>query len=180
MNNYKSVISILEQTIRNVPDFPKPGIMFKDITPVIGNPKLVKDTISCILNDIDKLKIDAVAGIESRGFLFGMLLSDALSVPFIPLRKKGKLPYHTVSYKYELEYGSAEIEMHIDAVKPEMNVLIHDDLLATGGTAYAASKLIEQTGGNVSAYSFIIELSFLEGRQILEKEFSKVYSLLKY
>ncbi len=123
--------------------------------------------------------MDAIAGIESRGFLFGMPLALALGIPFVTVRKKGKLPWRTVSYKYDLEYGSAEVEMHVDAVKPGMRVLVHDDLLATGGTAMAAAELIRMQGGTVAGFSFLIELSFLNGVQRLKPYNAPIISLVK-
>jgi len=125
----------IDKAVRNVPDFPKPGIIFKDITTILQDPELSKDIVKEFAERMKGMEIDAIAGVESRGFLFGMALAMELNVPFITVRKKGKLPYHTVSYAYDLEYGQAEIEMHVDAVKPGWKVMIHDDLLATGGTA---------------------------------------------
>lgn len=157
----------LAQTIRNVPDFPKPGILFKDITPVLADPDLSAE-VSAAFYDFWKDKgIEAVIGIESRGFIYGLELAQQLHVPFIPVRKAGKLPFKTIKHAYDLEYGSAEIEIHIDAIKPGQRVLIHDDLLATGGTAKAAADLIEKIGGQVVGYSFLVELSFLEGAKKL-------------
>lgn len=149
----------IDQTIRNVPDFPKPGIQFKDISPILENPKLSEEIVEEFAN-YWKGKIDAIAGVESRGFLFGFPLAMKLGIPFILIRKKGKLPYKTISHKYDLEYGSAEIEMHIDSVKPGMRVLVHDDLLATGGTAGAAAELIRMENGEISGFSFLVELEF--------------------
>ena len=136
----------IKETIRDIPNFPKEGIIFKDITPIMQNPQLCKDIVDNIKNKVKDLNIQGVAGIESRGFLIGMPLALALNVPFILIRKKGKLPYKTVSYKYDLEYGSAEIEMHTDAVTKNQNILLHDDLLATGGSASAAAELIIEIG----------------------------------
>lgn len=157
-----------EQTIRNVPDFPKPGIQFKDITPVLSD-WLLCDRLTKLLSDQWwHYPVDAVVGIESRGFIFGMQLAQALRVPFVPVRKAGKLPYKTYQATYDLEYGSATLEIHTDAIKPGKSVLIHDDLLATGGTAKAAAGLVEMCGGVVSGYSFLIELGFLNGREALK------------
>lgn len=169
----------IDQAIRNVPDFPKEGIMFKDITPVLENPTLSAEIIKAFADKMEG-KIDAIAGIESRGFLFGFPVAVALGIPFILIRKKGKLPYKTVSHKYDLEYGSAEIEMHVDTITPGMNVLVHDDLLATGGTAVAASELITKQGGNVAGYSFLVELGFLNGAEELKKYSNKITSLVTY
>ncbi len=168
------------KTVRNVPDFPKPGIQFKDITPLLESPELSKEIVSEFFRLFHDEKIDAVAGVESRGFLYGLPLAMALNVPFIIIRKKGKLPAETVSYSYDLEYGSAEIEMHKGSVKNGMNVLVHDDLLATGGTAAAAAKLIEKEGGIVAGFSFLIELHALKGRDCLSEFKQPVVSLLSY
>ncbi|MFT5596785.1 MAG: adenine phosphoribosyltransferase, partial [Flammeovirgaceae bacterium] len=143
MNLREELLSI----IRDVPDFPKPGILFRDITPILENPKVSRAVVSEMMHQLEGMKIDAVAGIESRGFLFGLPLAMEMNVPFIAIRKKGKLPAETVEYSYDLEYGSATIEMHRGVVEPGMNVLIHDDLLATGGTAVASRELIHLEGG---------------------------------
>jgi len=169
----------IDKAIRNVPNFPKEGIMFKDITPILEDAKLSKEIVQKFAKDWVG-KIDAIAGIESRGFLFGLPMAMELGVPFILIRKKGKLPYQTVSHKYDLEYGSAEIEMHVDTVKPGMRILVHDDLLATGGTAGAASELIQKEGGKVAGFSFLVELGFLNGTQALEKYSKESISLVTY
>ncbi len=169
----------IDKAIRNVPNFPKEGIMFKDITPVLEDAVLSSEIVKEFVAKADG-KIDAIAGIESRGFLFGFPIAMALGIPFILIRKKGKLPYKTVSYKYDLEYGSAEIEMHEDTVTKGMNVLIHDDLLATGGTAIAASELIKMQGGDIAGYSFLVDLAFLEGADKLKKYSDKITSLISY
>jgi adenine phosphoribosyltransferase len=170
----------LKDAIRDVADFPKPGIMFKDITPILTNNTLCDDIVNETVKRLEGIKIDAIAGIESRGFLFGFLLAQKLRVPFIPVRKAGKLPYETISYSYNLEYGTATIEVHTDALKPGDSILIHDDLLATGGTAIAAAELVKQLGGTIAAYSFIVELEFLEGRQSLMQYSDKVVSLIGF
>jgi len=170
----------LINTIRDVPDFPKPGIIFKDITPILQDPELTRDVVNEMANSVKHLKLDAIAGIESRGFWFGIMLANQLNIPFIPIRKKGKLPYKTVSYSYDLEYGSAEIEIHQDAVKGGMNVLIHDDLLATGGTAIAAAELILMQKGNVAGFSFVVDLSFLNGKGKLTKYSEKIVNLVRF
>ena len=170
----------IKETIRDIPNFPKEGIIFKDITPIMQNPQLCKDIVDNIKNKVKDLNIQGVAGIESRGFLIGMPLALALNVPFILIRKKGKLPYKTVSYKYDLEYGSAEIEMHTDAVTKNQNILLHDDLLATGGSASAAAELIIGQGANVTAINFLVELSFLEGRDVINKFTSNISSIVSY
>jgi len=163
----QEAIEKLTSAIRDVPDFPKPGIVFKDITPILGDPKLFPLIGDVLTEQVKDLKIDKVAGIDARGFIFGTQIAERLGVGFIPVRKAGKLPYETKSQSYALEYGEAEVEIHIDAVEPGQNVLIVDDLLATGGTAAAAVKLVEEIGGNVVGISFLIELGFLNGRDAL-------------
>lgn len=175
-----NVSSRVEDAIRNVPDFPKPGIMFKDITPVLEDPVLCGDVITEFAQRLSHLEIEAIAGVESRGFLFGMPLAIHMGVPFITVRKKGKLPYKTVSYSYDLEYGSAEIEVHEGSVKPGSKVMVHDDLLATGGTAAATAELIQSQGGVVTAFSFLVELSFLEGAAKLKKYKSHIENIVSY
>ncbi len=170
----------LENAIRDVPDFPKPGILFRDITPVLEDPALCQAITSGFQEQLKDLSVDAIAGIESRGFLFGVPLALAMGVPFITVRKKGKLPWRTVTYKYDLEYGSAEVEMHVDSVRPGMRVLVHDDLLATGGTAAAAAELVRMQGGTLAGFSFLIELSFLKGNERLERYDSRIVTLLTY
>ena len=170
----------LKAAIRAVPDFPKPGILFRDITPVLEDAALCNAAVEGFRLALADQRIDAIAGIESRGFLFGMPLAMALNIPFVTVRKKGKLPWKTVSYKYDLEYGSAEVEMHVDSVKPGMRVMVHDDLLATGGTAAAAAELIQKQGGTVAAFSFLIELSFLNGMDRLKPYGADVVRLVTY
>lgn len=170
----------LKAAIRAVPDFPKPGILFRDITPVLEDATLCNAAVDGFRKALANQRIDAIAGIESRGFLFGMPLAMALNIPFVTVRKKGKLPWKTVSYSYDLEYGSAEVEMHVDSVKPGMRVMVHDDLLATGGTAAAAAELINMQGGTVAAFSFLIELSFLNGMDRLKPYGAEVVSLVTY
>ena len=153
----------IKDAIRDIHDFPKPGIVFKDITPILKDPVLCDEISTAFLEKFKDAKIDCIAGIESRGFLFGLTLATKLGVPFIPVRKAGKLP-HTVNQKiYELEYGTATIEIHTDAFKPGDRILIHDDLLATGGTVTAASELIAEMGGIVAGFSFVVGLGFLNG-----------------
>lgn len=166
--------------IRNVPDFPKPGILFKDITPLLLNPKLGKQIIAEFISRLKGMKVDAIAGIESRGFLFGYMLAVEMNVPFIPIRKSGKLPWKTIGCDYALEYGTARVEMHEDAVKPGMHVLIHDDLLATGGTAGAAATLVEMAGGKTAGFAFIVELEFLGGAKKLSPCSENLISLVTY
>lgn len=165
--NNQSLTNRIISAIREVPDFPKPGILFKDITPLLQDPTLCSSIVDGLCADVQGLPIDALVGIESRGFLFGVQMAQKLNVPFVPIRKKGKLPFETLSIEYELEYSKAEIEMHVDGIKSGMNVLVHDDLLATGGTALAAAELVKKAGGNVSGFSFLVELAFLNGRRSL-------------
>ncbi len=172
--------SRIEEAIRDVNDFPKPGIVFKDITPIMQDPQLCNDICERLAEDYKNMGVDAIAGVESRGFLFGLPVAMKMGVPFILIRKKGKLPYKTISYKYDLEYGSAEIEMHIDAVEAGSKVLIHDDLLATGGTAIATAELIKQAGGEVAGFSFLVELGFLDGKAKLESYSDQILSLVSY
>lgn len=175
----KATIEQFKATIRNVPDFPKPGIQFKDITPVLAQPVLCRAIAQELAEQWRNQGITAVAGIEARGFIFGAQLALLLDVPFIPIRKAGKLPFHTFKVAYSLEYGEAELEMHRDAVSAHDRVLIHDDLLATGGTAEAAAQLINQAGGVVSGFSFLIELEFLKGRELLSPS-APVHTLVTY
>lgn len=170
----------LKNVIRAVPDFPKPGILFRDITPVLQNPSLCKEVVQAMISNLNGARPDVIAAVESRGFLFGMLLASELKVPFVPVRKAGKLPFKTISYNYELEYGSATVEVHEDSIKPGDNVLIHDDLLATGGTAGAAAELMKKLGGNVSGFTFIISLEFLKGRKSLIPYSDNIIELVKY
>lgn len=170
----------LKQIIRNVPDFPKEGILFKDITPIFSDPVLCKEVVDEFALQCEDLNIEAVAGIEARGFLFGFLLAQQLGVPFIPIRKAGKLPYHTYFREYALEYGTAKIEMHTDALKPGQRVLLHDDLLATGGSAEAAAELIQQGGGVLAGFAFLVNLSFLGGEEKIRKFNCPIESLVVY
>lgn len=170
----------IRAAIRDVPDFPKPGIVFKDITPLLQNPQLCSRMLDYLSVQCWPLGIDAVAAIESRGFMFGFPLAQRLGVPFVPFRKKGKLPYSVVSHQYELEYGFAEIEAHTDAVKPGARVLVHDDLLATGGTAGASAELVKKLGGEVIGFSFLVELEFLGGRAKLENYSNSITTLVGY
>lgn len=172
-------IEKLSKTIRDINDFPVKGVVFKDITPILQDIALFNDIIDTIAAKFKDRKIDKIAGIESRGFIFGMPLAVKMNIPFIPIRKKGKLPAKTVSMSYNLEYGQATIEIHEDAVNKGENVLILDDLLATGGTTNAAIKLIEQIGGKVDAAAFVLELSFLKGREKLENKTAEIFSILK-
>ncbi len=170
----------IKETLRDVVDFPKPGIIFKDITPVLKDSALCMEITLALKEQLKGIKIDVVAGIESRGFLFGLALAQALNVPFVPIRKAGKLPYKTIKESYDLEYGSATLEVHEDAFEFGQKVLIHDDLLATGGTVVAASKLVKQLDAEVAAYSFIISLDFLDGKNRLNEFTLNTFSLVSY
>lgn len=155
----------IKEAIRDIPDFPKPGIVFKDITPILKDPALCDDILDAFVEKLKDTPIDVVAGVESRGFLFGLSLAGRLGVPFIPVRKAGKLPFTIKQKAYKLEYGTAIIELHTDAFEPGQRILIHDDLLATGGTVTAASELIQEMGGIVAGFSFVVGLGFLNGRE---------------
>lgn len=157
----------IERAIRNVPDFPKPGIQFKDITPVLADARLFNGCIDLLIAGFKPGDVDAVVGIDARGFIFAAAAAVKLEAGFVPVRKKGKLPYQTHEQSYDLEYGSATIAMHVDALHPGSRVLLIDDLLATGGTAAAAVALVEKLGGKILESSFLIELKFLEGRKRL-------------
>jgi adenine phosphoribosyltransferase len=157
----------LKDYIRDVPDFPVPGILFRDITPLLNDPLAFKSTIDMFAERYADLQIDTIVGIESRGFMFAAPLSYKLGVPFVPVRKQGKLPYDTHTVSYELEYGSDAVEVHVDAIKAGSRVLIVDDLLATGGTMAASAKLIEQAGGEIAGLAIVIELTDLHGRKSL-------------
>ncbi len=170
----------IKSAIRDIPDFPKEGILFKDITPILENPMLTEEITVAFESKIIPLHIDAIVGIESRGFFFGTLIANRLKIPFIPVRKKGKLPYKTVSYRYDLEYGSAEVEMHQDTIQKGWNVLVHDDLLATGGTAMAAAELIKMQQANVAGFSFLVELAFLNGKEKIKNYSENIFSLVSY
>lgn len=166
--------------IRDIPDFPEKGIVFKDITPILQNTQLCGLMLDNMAEYYSDKNIEAVAAIESRGFMFGFPLALRLDVPFIPFRKKGKLPYEVVSFEYSLEYGTATIEAHTDAFKPNTRVLVHDDLLATGGTAGASAELIKKLNGEVAGFSFLVELAFLNGRANLAKYNAEIHNLISY
>jgi len=168
----------LAQYIRDIPDFPKPGILFKDITPLLAEPRAFQHAIDLLLEHYSGKNVDAVAAAEARGFLFAAPLALRLKKPLIPLRKPGKLPYRTYSLKYDLEYGSAELHVHIDGVSSGARVLLVDDLLATGGTMQAGCQLIEKAGGKVASCAFLVELRFLNGRDRLRPY--DVFSLIEY
>ena len=164
--------------IRDIPDFPKPGILFKDITPLLADPTAFRASVERLAERYGTQRIDAIAAAEARGFLFAAPLALALRVPLVPLRKPGKLPYRTYSLKYDLEYGQAELHMHVDGITPGQRVLMIDDVLATGGTMAAGCKLVEQAGGVVVSCAFLVELAFLKGRQKLTGY--DLFSLLSY
>lgn len=170
----------IKKAVRDVVDFPKPGIVFKDITPILKDPGLCMEIVDAMAGQITMLEIDVIAGIESRGFIFGASLAQKMNLPFVPIRKAGKLPYKTIRETYDLEYGSATLEVHEDAVFAGQKVLIHDDLLATGGTLDAASKLVMKLNANIAGYSFIIGLDFLGGRNKLKKFSENIFSLASY
>jgi adenine phosphoribosyltransferase len=168
----------LKSMIREIPDFPKPGILFYDITTLLKNPRGLRLVIDCLTENFRGQQIDAVLGIEARGFIFGPALAYNLGAGFVPVRKPKKLPSEVESYSYDLEYGKDTLEIHRDAVGEGHNVIIADDLLATGGTAQAVVKLVERLGGRVAGLAFVVELEFLPGRQRLEGY--EAFSLLKY
>ncbi len=168
----------LSKYIREIPDFPKTGILFKDITPLLQNPEAIKESVAQFLALIGNEKIDKVVAIESRGFLFGMLLAEKLNAGFVPIRKPGKLPADTYSEIYELEYGKDTLEIHCDAIQKGERIILHDDVLATGGTARTACNLVKKMGAEIVQCNFLVELEFLNGRNKLNSY--SVKSLLKY
>ena len=177
--NTTDVVANVKSKIRSVNDFPKKGIIFRDITTALKEPEVLKEMIDYLCDQFKDVKIDYIAGIESRGFIFGMPMAYKLNAGFVPIRKPNKLPAKTLSQEYQLEYGTDKIEIHTDAIKEGDNVLIVDDLLATGGTAEAACKLINKTGGNLVGIAFLIELEDLKGRDKFDKNL-KIVSMLKY
>jgi adenine phosphoribosyltransferase len=168
MHGDNNIEEIVENRIRAIPDYPKKGVVFRDITPLLKDRMAFRLCIEEMMKRASKYNIDYIAGIEARGFIIGSILAYKMGVGFVPIRKEGKLPYKKISLDYELEYGNAVIEMHKDAIEKGSNVLIVDDLLATGGTANAAAKLIEKTGGNVVGFLFVVELKDLNGRAKLK------------
>ncbi len=170
----------IKSVIRDVPNFPKEGVVFKDISTIMLDPKLSNNILDRLVSIYQNMDFDAVAGVESRGFLFGYALAMRLNKPFILIRKKGKLPYNKISYDYALEYGTATIEMHTDAVQIGQKVLIHDDLLATGGSAEAAAKLVQQAGGDIAGFNFLVSLEFLNGSQKLSVISDNIINLAVY
>lgn len=175
----EEIITDVKNKIRNVPDFPKKGIIFRDITTALKDAKILPVMVDYLCDQFKDVKIDYIAGIESRGFIFGMPMAYKIQAGFVPIRKPNKLPAETYSQSYELEYGTDTIEVHKDAFPASANVLIVDDLLATGGTAEAACKLVKKTGANLAGIAFLIELEDLNGREKL-KDVPKVVSMLKY
>jgi adenine phosphoribosyltransferase len=176
-------LKYLRAHLRDVPDFPKPGILFKDITPLLADPRAFHITLDLFAERFIGEHIDVVVGVESRGFIFGGALAARLNASFVPVRKPGKLPYRTDRVAYKLEYGEAELEMHLDSIKPGAKVLVVDDLLATGGTAAAAAELARRQSGNVVGFAFVVELDFLGGRQKLAEATNAkagVYSLVHF
>ncbi len=172
------VMNLLKEQIRDIVDFPKPGIVFKDITPLLKDPDSLQLVVQQLAAPYIKADITAVAGMEARGFIFGSLVANYLGVGFIPLRKPGKLPYNVASVDYTLEYGNASLEAHIDAIEQGDRILLIDDLLATGGTAKASCQLVEQLGGEVIACAFVIELALLSGREQLSAY--PIHTLITY
>ena len=170
----------IDVAIREVSDFPKPGINFKDITTLLLDTRLSNEIVDAFIERLKEKQIDAIVGVESRGFLFGFLLANKMGIPFVPIRKAGKLPAETLKFKYDLEYGSAEVEVHKSDIKKGWNIVVHDDLLATGGTACAASELIQKLGANVAAFAFVISLDYLKGNEKLEKYSKEIISLKRY
>lgn len=164
--------------IRDIEDFPKPGINFKDITPLLNDPEARKQCLKLLMSNLGDKKIDKIVGVESRGFFFGILLAQELGVGFVPVRKPKKLPFSVISASYDLEYGSDTLEIHTDAILKGEKVLIHDDVLATGGTAKAVAVLVEKLGGEIVQFNFLMELSFLNGRNKISQY--EIYSPLVY
>ena len=169
MTQLSPAVSEIEAAIRNVPDFPKPGIQFKDITPLLADARLFSRTIELLIGNLEPGMVDAVVGIDARGFIFAAAAAMKLQAGFVPVRKKGKLPFQTHEQDYALEYGTATVAVHVDALKPGSRVLLIDDLLATGGTAAAAAALVQKLGAHILEISFLIELSFLHGRDKLKQ-----------
>jgi adenine phosphoribosyltransferase len=168
MNQSHPTLADIERAIRNIPDFPKPGIQFKDITPVLADARLFSGSVDLLTEGFKPGSVDAVVGIDARGFIFAAAVALKLEAGFVPVRKKGKLPYQTHEQEYALEYGTAAVAVHVDALKPGSRVLLLDDLLATGGPAAAAAALVKRLGAQILEISFLIELGFLGGRQKLK------------
>ena len=170
----------IDSALREIKDFPKKGINFKDVTSILMRPKLGSKILDSFVENLNNTKLDAIVGVESRGFLFGYALAMKLQIPFVPARKAGKLPGLVIQTNYSLEYGQSTLEVHKNDIKAGWNILIHDDLLATGGTAVAASELIQMLGANVAAYAFLISLKSLNGDKKLSKYSNNIISLVKY
>ncbi len=170
----------VKEAIRDIPDFPIDGVVFKDITPLMLDAQLSRDISASFADHARGLKPDAICAIDSRGFIFGTGIAQALDIPLILIRKKGKLPGETIAYSYDLEYGSATLEIHKNDLKPGSRVLIHDDLLATGGTTAATAELIKQSGSEVIGFSFIVDLAFLNGKEKINKFSDNIFSLVAY
>lgn len=168
MERHKATIEELRRAIRNIPDFPQPGIQFKDITPVLADARLFADSIELLIGSNRPGDVDAVVGIDARGFILAGAVALKLQAGFVPIRKKGKLPHTTFEQEYDLEYGTNTIAIHTDALRPGTRVLLVDDLLATGGTATAAAELVQKVGAKILEVTFLIELSFLKGRNKLK------------
>lgn len=173
-------VSRLKEAIRTIPDFPEAGIQFKDITPILKDVMLLQKAVHELARPFEGLRIKKVVGMESRGFILGAMLASHLGAGFVPVRKKGKLPFKTLAEAYELEYGTDILEMHIDAVDEDDIVLIHDDVIATGGTAQATGKLVNRAGGRIVGCSFLIELASLDGREKLKALTENVHAVLTY
>lgn len=169
----------LRNAVRTISDFPSPGIQFKDITPILADRELLQQSVEALAAPFLEAEITKVLGIEARGFILGSMLAHRLGAGFIPVRKKGKLPYEIVTANYDLEYGVDCIEMHVDAVGESDTVLIHDDVIATGGTAAAAGRLVREMGAQIAGFSFLVELGFLAGRDLLD-EALPIYSVIRY
>lgn len=170
----------LKSIIRDIPNFPKEGILFKDISTIMLNPIVSNAVLDHLVETYKSAGLQAIAGIESRGFLFGYPLAMRLGIPFVLIRKQGKLPYKKISHSYDLEYGSATIEMHTDAINQGDKVLIHDDLLATGGSASAAAELILKSGGKIAGFNFLVSLDFLNGEEKLKNYTDNIVNLASY
>lgn len=169
----------LRDAVRTIPDFPSPGIQFKDITPILGDRDLLKQSVEALAAPYLDAGVTKVLGIEARGFIFGSMLAHRLGAGFVPVRKRGKLPYEIVTADYKLEYGTDCIEMHVDAIGESDTVLIHDDVIATGGTAAAAGRLVREIGATIAGFSFLVELGFLSGRDMLEENVL-IHSVIRY
>lgn len=170
--------ALVKEIIRDVPDFPTPGVLFRDITPILQDPSAFREVVDSLAECVKPTKPDVIVGIESRGFIFGAPVAVQLGVGFVPIRKAGKLPSDTICAEYALEYGTNVVEIHRDAIAPGMKVAVVDDLLATGGTAKAAVELVEELGGIIEGLNFLIELEFLRGREILQGY--DICTLVKY